>query len=295
MISGGESKYIRTQDARPTSTTWTSTLPRLQFVAHAHLLTLYVAALSPSFSTDVSSSPPGSPSNNVTTMPAKKRCQHAGAPCPNAAIRIVGTCSHCSHHFCASVSLQPLLIWIALAYIYLWVNSTDYLSSMHAPGSLSASVRRLRRTGPSSSPRVPSRARWRSYHEAASVAYQSISPNLAVYILFHLTLSHTAATPSPLSMTPQPRCNRPNATIILLPATFISSRLFTLIWTILLAISIPSRTSIPSRVMQCHSHSVLPTLAPSSPLIYLLRCITVHSSSHSRTAPSCLVSHRSLL
>ena len=286
------SKYIRTQDARPTSRTWTSTPPRLQFVAHAHLLTLYVAALSPSFSTDVSSSLPGSPSNNVTTMPAKKRCQHTEAPCPNAAIRIVGTCSHCSHHFCASVSLQLLLIWIAVAYVSLWVNSTDYLSNMHAPNSLSASVRRLRRTGPNSSRRVPSRARWRSYHEAASVAYQSISLNLAVYILFHLTLSHTAATPYPLSTTTQPRCNRPNATIISLPATFISSPL---IWTILLAISIPSRTSIPSRVMQCHSHSVLPILAPSSPLICLLRCITVHSSSHSRTAPSCLVSHRSLL
>src|SRR5258706_1385120 len=107
-------------------------------------------------------------------MPAKKRCQHAGAPCPNAAVRIVGTCSHCSHHFCASVSRLPPLIWIAVADVSLWVNSTDYLSSMHAPSSLSASVRRLRRTGPSSSRRVPSRARWRSYHEAASVAYLSI-------------------------------------------------------------------------------------------------------------------------
>ena len=157
-------------------------------------------------------------------MPAKKRCQHAGAPCPNAAVRIVGTCSHCSHHFCASVSRLPPLMWIAVANIPLWVNSTDYLSSMHAPSSPSASVRRLRRTGPSSSRRVPSRARWRSCHEAASVAYQSINPNLAVYILFHLTLSHTASTPSPLP-TAQPRCNHPNATISSLPATFISSRL----------------------------------------------------------------------
>ncbi len=59
-----------------------------------------------------------------------------------------------------------------------------------------------------------------------SPIYQSINPNLAVCILFHLTLSHTAGTPYPLSTT-QPRCNRPNAyaTISPLPATFVSSRL----------------------------------------------------------------------
>lgn len=56
-----------------------------------------------------------SPSNIVAIMPARKRCQHAGAPCPNAAVRIVGTCSRCSHHFCASVSRPPPLYWIAVA------------------------------------------------------------------------------------------------------------------------------------------------------------------------------------
>ncbi|KZV88317.1 hypothetical protein EXIGLDRAFT_619577 [Exidia glandulosa HHB12029] len=39
-------------------------------------------------------------------MPAKRRCQFQGAePCNHAALRIVGTCSHCQSHFCGDVSL----------------------------------------------------------------------------------------------------------------------------------------------------------------------------------------------
>jgi hypothetical protein len=162
-------------------------------------------------------------------------------------------------------------------------------------------VRRLRRTGPSSSRRVRSRARWRSYHEAASVAsHRSINVNLAtIYILFHLR------SVIPPALRPRSQPLGLVATVLPLPPPSSHSPLhlsrlvwFTLIWTILLATFNPISHLYTSRVMQYHSIpccAVLPTLTPSSPIIYPLRCITVYSSSHSRTASSCLVSHRSLL
>jgi predicted nucleic acid binding AN1-type Zn finger protein len=36
-------------------------------------------------------------------MPAKKRCQFSATEqCNQAALRIVGTCSHCTQHYCAT-------------------------------------------------------------------------------------------------------------------------------------------------------------------------------------------------
>ena len=156
-------------------------------------------------------------------------------------------------------------------------------------------MRRLRRTGPSSSHHAPSRARWRSYHEATSVASSRVS------IPIWQSTSCPTFTQSP--RTPHPPRSLTDAHLSLVASVPPShtplhlSRLhwFAPIWTILIA-TIPSRTSIPARVMQYHSHSVLPYPSTSNPIIYPLRCITVHSSAHSRTAlfMSCST-HRSLL
>jgi len=108
-------------------------------------------------------------------------------------------------------------------------------------------VRRLRRTGPSSSRRVPSRARWRSSHEAARI-------NLSISIWQSISSpSHTTSTPSPLSITP-PRCSHPNTNVISPPPLHLSHLdWFSLIWTILLATFNSISHLFTSRVMQYHS------------------------------------------
>lgn len=92
-------------------------------------------------------------------------------------------------------------------------------------------MRRLRRTGPSSSRRVRSRARWRSYPEAASVAYyQPINPQSTTY--FTYPQSYRRHSSHPLSLVA--------AVTVLTPSSHSPLHLFrldrfALIWTILLA------------------------------------------------------------
>ncbi|KAH7107529.1 hypothetical protein BKA62DRAFT_825019 [Auriculariales sp. MPI-PUGE-AT-0066] len=47
-------------------------------------------------------------------MPAKRRCQFtASEQCNQAALRIVGTCTHCQQHFCGGVSPLVLVLYCA--------------------------------------------------------------------------------------------------------------------------------------------------------------------------------------